>query len=57
MGYPGWGRGAGCSEGGACRGVIGWQEKIEAAGVEAGETPWSHHEDRLGVVVEGGDAG
>lgn len=35
-----------------------WQQphKVEAAGVEVGVAPRLHHQDSLGVVVEGGDA-
>lgn len=41
------------------RGVIWRQEphKVKAAGVQAGVVTWSHHQDLLSVVVEGGDAG
>lgn len=43
------------------RGVVRnwWQQpyKVEAAGVEVGVAPWPHHQDSLGVVVEGGDTG
>lgn len=61
MGYP-WGRrGTGHGEGWVRGGVIRsrWQEphKVEAAGVEARVTPRCHHQDLLGVVVQGGDAG
>lgn len=42
------------------RGVVRnrWQQphKVEAAGVEVGVAPRPHHQDSLGVVVEGGDA-
>lgn len=36
-----------------------WQQphQVEAAGVEVGVAPRLHHQDSLGVVVEGGDAG
>lgn len=36
-----------------------WQQphKVEAAAVEVGVAPRLHHQDSLGVVVEGGDAG
>lgn len=43
------------------RGVVrhGWQQplKVEAAGVELRGAPRPHHQDCLGVVVEGGNAG
>lgn len=41
-----------------CGGVIRRQEphEVEAAGVEARVPPRPHHQDPLGVVVEGGDA-
>lgn len=56
VGDPRGGRGTG--QGGG-RVVIRWQEphEVKAAGVEAGGAPGSHHQDLLGVVVEGGDAG
>lgn len=59
MGYPGGRRGASHGEGWVRGSVIRWQEphEVEAAGVEARETPWSHHQDLLGVVVQGGDTG
>lgn len=36
-----------------------WQQphKVEAAAVEVRVAPRLHHQDSLGVVVEGGDAG
>lgn len=36
-----------------------WQQphEVEAAGVEVGAAPRLHHQESLGVVVEGGDAG
>lgn len=59
VGYPGGRRGAGSGEGRVCGSVIRWQEphEVEAAGVEARVTPRSHHQDLLGVVVQGGDTG
>lgn len=52
-GRQGWG------EGWVWRGVVGGQDshKVEAAGVEAGAPPGTHHQDLLSVVVEGGDSG
>lgn len=40
--------------------VRNWRQqphKVEAAGVEVGVAPRLHHQESLGVVVEGGDAG
>lgn len=53
--------GRGGTDGGVRGGVVRnwWQQpyKVEAAGVEVGVAPRPHHQDSLGVVVEGGDAG
>lgn len=58
VGYPRrGGRGSGRGQGGAGGCVVGRQEEVEAAGVEGGEAPGTHHQHVLGVVVEGGDAG
>lgn len=59
MGEP-WGRrGTGQGDGGVPGGVIRRQEphEVKAAGVEAGDTSGAHHQDLLGVVVQGGDTG
>lgn len=59
MGDPGGRRGTGQGDGWVCRGVIRRQEphEVKAAGVEAGGTSGSHHQDLLGVVVQSGDTG
>lgn len=57
MGDPRGRRGTGQGHGGVGRGVVWswWQEPVKTAGVEAGATPGSHHQDLLGVVVKSGD--
>lgn len=59
VGDAGGRRGTGQGEGWVRRRVIRWQEphEVKAAGVEARVAPGSHHQDLLGVVVQGGDAG
>lgn len=61
VGDPGGRRGTGQGDGRVRRGVIRSRgqepREVKAAGVEARGASGSHHQDFLGVVVEGGDAG